>query len=503
MKHKLRKLLAMVMTLCMIIPTLATGAAATDTTTAPFTDIAGHWAEDTITRWADVGIVNGYPDGTFRPDEFITRAELAKIVTLAFGLTERTESYIYDVQESDWYYDYVLLAAEEIPSYSSHMYLPNIMLYTHYGSMNLGNYFNFIPYASALRYHVAEVFTVMKQRLDGTTVELPEDEEIYSLLETQYKDDIILELRSTIGNISSDGYSNVERFRDYIYLSTVLGIMQGKPGEDGNYFGPFDSLTRAEVLTILDRIITPEQAGANALVAMEAINNPVIPEPVEFPIPDGTVPDSIDLADPRYNIIMTRAEFAELLTVAFDLDGETSLELTDVDPNSEYYDYIKAAADYIPKFTGYELRTVIDLYMKAENGDFLPDEIILRMHASQAFTDIYELLYGVDYTIIGNNTEFVEEMTAHYADGIINDIKFQNYMGRGIPGNVIVFRDAIYTGYKLGIMNDRIGTDGKTYFLPYDALTLSDALYSIFKLLPSDDAEVFASELGQPVVHAG
>ena len=44
-------------------------------------------------------------------------------------------------------------------------------------------------------------------------------------------------------------------------------------------------------------------------------------------------------------------------------------------------------------------------------------------------------------------------------------------------------------------MNDRIGADGKVYFLPYDALTLSDALYSIFKLLPSDDAEVFASEL--------
>ena len=97
MKHKLRKLLAMVMTLCMIIPTLALGAAATDTTTAPFTDIAGHWAEDTITRWADVGIVNGYPDGTFKPDEPITRAELAKIVTLAFGLTEKTEQTFADL----------------------------------------------------------------------------------------------------------------------------------------------------------------------------------------------------------------------------------------------------------------------------------------------------------------------------------------------------------------------------------------------------------------------
>ena len=64
-----------------------------------------------------------------------------------------------------------------------------------------------------------------------------------------------------------------------------------------------------------------------------------------------------------------------------------------------------------------------------------------------------------------------------------------------IAGNVLQFQNAIYTGHMLGIMNDRIGADGLTYFLPYDALTLSDALYSIFKLLPSDDAEVFASEL--------
>ena len=145
------------------------------------------------------------------------------------------------------------------------------------------------------------------------------------------------------------------------------------------------------------------------------------------------------------------------------------------------------------------MRTEVDAYYQAQNqsryDDFLPDELILRMHASQSFTDIYELLYGVDFTVTGGNTDLVLEMTEHYADTIINDIQFQSYMGRGVPPSVIYFRDAIYSGFKLGIMNDRIGADGLTYFLPYDALTLSDALYSIFKLLPSDDAEVFASEL--------
>lgn len=37
-------------------------------------DIQGHWAEQTISKWVDSGYINGYPDGTFRPDNSITRA---------------------------------------------------------------------------------------------------------------------------------------------------------------------------------------------------------------------------------------------------------------------------------------------------------------------------------------------------------------------------------------------------------------------------------------------
>ena len=83
-------------------------------TAISFSDITGHWAEATITRWADVGIVNGYPDGTFRPDEFITRAELAKIVTLAFGLTEKTVTELNGIDPNEWYYNYVLTAPDFI-----------------------------------------------------------------------------------------------------------------------------------------------------------------------------------------------------------------------------------------------------------------------------------------------------------------------------------------------------------------------------------------------------
>ena len=490
-------------------------------TAISFSDITGHWAEDTITRWADVGIVNGYPDGTFRPDEFITRAELAKIVTLAFGLTEKTTTELNGIDPDEWYYNYVLTAADFI-TIQPMSFLPEEL---HFYRVNRSGANEFFPNEPALRYQAAEAFVQLKIYADGgLTIELPETDNTQTLtipqsditVEVPSAFDIFMELRETFNDseigpqimMLGPGRWDTNQMRNvtFMWLAYELGIMQGEIESDGRYFHPNDSLTRAEVLTILDRILTPEQAAANMAAAEAALDVPAPepepepePEPSELPIPDGTVPESIDLADPKYNITLTRAQFAELLTVAFDLDGETSLALTDVDPNSEYYSYIKAAADYIPKFTGYEMRTEVDAYYQAQNqsryDDFLPDETILRMHASQSFTDIYELLYGVDFTVTGGNTDLVLEMTEHYADTIINDIQFQSYMGRGVPPSVIYFRDAIYSGFKLGIMNDRIGADGLTYFLPYDALTLSDALYSIFKLLPSDDAEVFASEL--------
>ena len=46
----------------------------------PFSDTEGHWAEKYIRNLYFSGIMEGYPDGTFKPDAPITRAELAKVV---------------------------------------------------------------------------------------------------------------------------------------------------------------------------------------------------------------------------------------------------------------------------------------------------------------------------------------------------------------------------------------------------------------------------------------
>ena len=52
----------------------------------PFSDIEGHWAEIFIEELEDQGITGGYPDGTYRPENRVTRAEMAVFLVNAFGL---------------------------------------------------------------------------------------------------------------------------------------------------------------------------------------------------------------------------------------------------------------------------------------------------------------------------------------------------------------------------------------------------------------------------------
>lgn len=53
--------------------------------TGSFSDLNGHWAAGDIRALAAAGVVAGYPDGTFRPDQPVTRAEFAVLLTRALG----------------------------------------------------------------------------------------------------------------------------------------------------------------------------------------------------------------------------------------------------------------------------------------------------------------------------------------------------------------------------------------------------------------------------------
>lgn len=75
--------------------------------TPEFTDIEGHWAEEFIRRIAEMGLVSGYGDGTFRPDWGITRAEFTKLMVDCLGWDVTDEEGAYEDTKDHWAKNYI------------------------------------------------------------------------------------------------------------------------------------------------------------------------------------------------------------------------------------------------------------------------------------------------------------------------------------------------------------------------------------------------------------
>ena len=94
-----------------------------------FSDLpSSHWAYDSVNVLTENFILNGYLDGTFKPDANITRGEFAKIIVSATDTldTSATSSFS-DVSSNDWYYYYVSSAYKEgfITGYPDGTFRPN------------------------------------------------------------------------------------------------------------------------------------------------------------------------------------------------------------------------------------------------------------------------------------------------------------------------------------------------------------------------------------------
>ena len=73
-------------------------------------DITGHWAEANINKLANTGAIGGYPDGTFKPDNKITRAEFAATLVIAFKLGPRSGKVFSDTS-GHWAQDAITTVA--------------------------------------------------------------------------------------------------------------------------------------------------------------------------------------------------------------------------------------------------------------------------------------------------------------------------------------------------------------------------------------------------------
>lgn len=105
-----------------------------------FPDVqSSFWASEAINRLYNLGYINGYPDGAFRPDNRITRAEFVSILNMVLDLNKvlnlsdpgsspsQAAPSFSDVGPADWFYDAVkkTVLAGIVKGYGNNLFKPN------------------------------------------------------------------------------------------------------------------------------------------------------------------------------------------------------------------------------------------------------------------------------------------------------------------------------------------------------------------------------------------
>ena len=117
-----RRFMSFILIICMLFTMIPNSASAVKAT-----DVSNHWAQNIIEGWMDKDLIKGYPDGSFKPDNNITRAEFSAMVNRAFGYTSKTPISYPDVKEGEWYYASleIAVAAGYIGGYPDGTMRPN------------------------------------------------------------------------------------------------------------------------------------------------------------------------------------------------------------------------------------------------------------------------------------------------------------------------------------------------------------------------------------------
>lgn len=167
-----------------------------------FSDISGHWAEKNILAMYHKGIINGFTDGTFRPEDNVTRAEFVKMFVSALNLEIGGAVQFDDVVPEDWHYAYIATAFNA-------------------GIVNgVGTGFN--PDGAITRQDASAI--VYRAIMAGEVAE---------------------------GVTFADDAEIADYAKAAVAALSAKGIILGSDG----YFNPTDNMTRAEAATIIQRIL--------------------------------------------------------------------------------------------------------------------------------------------------------------------------------------------------------------------------------------------------------
>lgn len=402
-----------------------------------------YWAFSYIEEMVDRGVLSGYPNGRFYPDNNVSRAEFAKIMVTAAGilLSYNSEQYYQDVPVSHWSYPYVSSAMYYLTGYNT----------------PYGNYY--YPDQAALREDIA----VALVKLKGYDL-LGVDE---SILTTMFTD---------ASSISSDA-------KKYVAVAVERGLISGY--EDNTFKGQ-SSITRAEAATLLWRAY--QYGNDNKFVptddsAIEVINPTQIPEyevteeptavPVKTkePIEDPTAPPTPEPTEeptptPTLEPTPTPEPEKEWEVRTVDgvyIDENMSFEYMTYDLNNNWLYYYDSEANEI---------NIYDVYN---------DEVIPFIDCSEinVMEDTLETVIGTPDESKGN----------YYKDMTVHGIGYDSYMNR------LYVTVSTHTISDIGGLSDgfigSIGVCG-VFYIELDTNDLS-----IFTELDYDDNMIISGSYGE------
>ena len=228
-----RKILAALLTLVMVFSLLPVSAWAEETT---YSDVAGHWAQSAILRWSDYGVLQG-SEGKFSPDGTLTRGQMAVILSRLLNLPAAPSAGFTDVAPDAWYADGInRCAAAGILQGSEGKAMPKDPI-------------------------TREQAMVMLCRALGIAAE-------------------------DVGALA--GFSDLSLVSDYArpYVAALVkaGVIKG---DANGLLNPLSKITRAEIVTMIDRLVGhyAKEAGAvvdasdGALVIVVAENVKIVNAP--------------------------------------------------------------------------------------------------------------------------------------------------------------------------------------------------------------------------------
>lgn len=176
----------------------------------PFDDIDGHWAKPVVTKMAFEGIVGGFPDGSYKPDETVSRAEF---ITMIMNYTDddisEYKNGFTDISKNDWYADNVQTAYEK-------NYLPKAM--TEDGK--------FYPERAITREEMAAVTSCI------------------------YKNSAPKLYKADLGKFTDRNEIDSSAYED-MEIAVRLGIVNGT---DETHISPKDNATRAQAAAMITRL---------------------------------------------------------------------------------------------------------------------------------------------------------------------------------------------------------------------------------------------------------